>query len=175
MKKTVLTYGLISGAISAVLMWVTLPFMKDIESDKSLIVGYTTIVLAVLLIFFGVRSYRDNVASGRLTFGRAVAVGILITLISNTCYVVSWQVLYYNFMPDYLDKYFTREIEKAKASGQTQEKIEKTIRDTEEFREMVKNPAVHIAMTYAEVFPVGLVVTLISAAILRGKTAPQET
>ena len=83
MKKTVLTFGLISGAVSAATMLVTASLADKIGFEKGEILGYTTIVLSALLIFFGVRSYRENVAGGRLSFARGFAVGILITLISS--------------------------------------------------------------------------------------------
>ena len=105
MKKTVLTFGLISGGISAVMMLATVPFMHKISGDKALIIGYTTIVLAGLLVFFGIRSYRDNVSGGKLTFVRALAVGILISLFSNCFYVATWEVVYFKFMPDFAEKY----------------------------------------------------------------------
>src|SRR5580765_6463658 len=104
MKKTVLTFGLISGAISAVMMLVTVPFVDRIGWDKGEILGYTSIILAALLIFFGIRSYRENVAGGRLTFGRGFAVGILIALISSACYVGSWEVVYFKLMPGFGEK-----------------------------------------------------------------------
>ncbi len=82
MKKTVLTFGLISGAVSSVLMLSTALFLDRIGFDKGVIVGYTGIVLSFLLVFFGIRSYRENVGGGQITFGRALSVGLLITLIS---------------------------------------------------------------------------------------------
>jgi hypothetical protein len=84
-----------------------------------------------------VRSYRENVAGGRLSFGRGFAVGILIALISSACYVGAWEIVY---------------LRRAKA-----------------FKEMYDNLAINIAMTFMEVFPIGLVVTLISAGLLRKK------
>ncbi len=96
MKKTVLTFGVISGLISSVLMLTTMPFMDRIGYDRGEIVGYTAMVLSFLLVFFGVRSYRDNVAGGNLTFGRGFTVGLLITLVSCVFYVATWQVIYYN-------------------------------------------------------------------------------
>lgn len=174
MKKTVLTFGLIAGAISAVMMVATVPFMHKIEPSKGLVIGYTTIVLAALLVFFGVRSYRENVAGGRVTFWRAFAVGILITIISNACYVATWEVINAKFMPDFADKYAAQMIERAKASGASPDKIEKTRRDAEDFKRTYRNPAIRMAMTFAEPFPVGLVMTLISAAVLRRKVAAQS-
>ena len=75
MKKIVLTFGLISGAIVSGMFLITLPFHDAIGFDRALILGYTSMVLAFLLIFFGVRSYRDNIGGGRVGFGRALAVG----------------------------------------------------------------------------------------------------
>jgi hypothetical protein len=169
MKKTVLTFGLISGAISAAAMIATLPFLEKLSGNKGYVVGYTIIILSALMVFFGVRSYRENIAGGRLTFGRGFAVGILIALISTVCYVATWEVIYFKFMPDFADKYAAHMVEKAKAAGATPQKIEETERQAAHFKEMYNNPLINIAMTFAEPFPVGLVVTLLSAAILRKK------
>jgi hypothetical protein len=175
MKKTVLTFGLISGALSAGLMLATVPFAEKIGFEKGEIIGYTTIVASALLVFFGIRSYRQNVAGGRLTFGRGFAVGILITLISNFCYVAAWEVAYFKFMPDFADKYATHMVERAKASAASEEKIEKARREAQQFKEMYRNPVINVAMTFAEVFPIGLAVTLLSAAILRRKAPVSQS
>jgi hypothetical protein len=175
MKKTVLSFGLISGAISAVMMAATLPFADKIGFDNGAIIGYTTIVLSAMLIFFGVRSYRENIGGGRLSFGRGLVVGILITLLSNVCYVATWEVLYFKFMPDFADKYAAHMIERAKSSGASPEKIEKTAQEARLFKEMYNKPAVNIALTFLEVFPIGLGVTLLSAAILRRKSSKAES
>src|SRR6266436_6499610 len=112
MKKTVLVFGLISGAISSLMMVATVPFVDRIGFDKGVFVGYTAIVLSFLLVYFGIRSYRDNVGNGQITFGKAFAVGLGITVISCIFYVVTWEILYFNFHPDLLDK------PKARSSGQ---------------------------------------------------------
>jgi|SRR5215469_6086467 len=172
MRKTVLTFGLISGAISIGLMLATLPFADKLGSEKdSYIIGYTAIVLSALLVFFGVRSFRENVSGGRLTFGRGFAVGILITLLSNFFYVATWEVVYFRFMPDFADKYATHMIDRAKASGASQEKIEQATQEAKQFKVMYNKPAINIFYTFLEVFPVFLGVTLLSAAILRKKAA----
>jgi Protein of unknown function (DUF4199) len=175
MKKTVLTFGLISGAVSAAMMLITIPFVDKIGWEKGEIFGYTTIVLSALLVFFGVRSYRENVGAGRLTFGRGFAVGILITLISSACYVGTWEIVYYKLMPNFAEKYAAHMVERAKASGATQQKVHETERQAQQFKQMYANPAINVAMTFLEVFPIGLVVTLVSAGILRKKVpAPQS-
>jgi hypothetical protein len=173
MRKTVLTFGVISGLISAVMMLATVPFMHKISSDKGLIIGYTTIVLAGLLVFFGIRSYRDNVSGGKLTFARGLAVGILISLLSNCCYVATWEVVSYKFMPDFAEKYAAQMVEHAKSSGASQQKIDETARQAADFVRNYHNPLYKISMTFLEPFPVFLVITLVSAAILRKKSSPE--
>ena len=82
MKKTVLTFGLISGAVSSAMMLLTIPFMDRIGFGRAEVIGYATLVASFLVVFFGIRAYRDHVAQGALTFGRAFTVGLLITLVS---------------------------------------------------------------------------------------------
>lgn len=170
-KKTVFTFGIISGLILAVMMIATVPFLHKIGEDKGLIIGYTTMVLAGLLVFFGIRSYRENVSGGKLTFGKAFTVGILISLLSCCFYVATWEVLYYKFMPDFAEKYATQMVEHAKASGANQQKLEETTRQAEQFARNYHNPAYNIGMTFLEVFPIFLGITLLSAGILRKSAA----
>jgi hypothetical protein len=169
MKKTVITYGVISGAVSAAMMFATVPFIDTIGFDRGAIVGYTAIVLSFLLVYFGIRSYRDNVGGGRITFGRGFAVGILITLISCVFYVAAWEIVYFNFMPDFVEKYTAHAIETAKAAGASQAAIDARTREMQSFAAMYANPLVNAAFTFTEPFPIGLLVTLISAGVLRKK------
>jgi hypothetical protein len=169
MRKIVLTYGLIAGAILSVMMLVTMPFHDRIGYDRGMVIGYTTMVLAFLMVFFGVKSYRDNVAGGRVTFGRAFAVGILIMLIGSACYVATWQVVYRKFAPDFMEKYAAHTIAEAQKAGAPPAEIEAQRKKMAEFAEMYKNPLVNIAFTFMEPLPVGLVLTLVSAGVLSRK------
>lgn len=176
MKKTVLVFGLISGAISAGLMFGLLQFADRIGFDKSVFVGYTTIILSFLMVYFGIRSYRDNVGHGTITFGRAFVVGLLITLISCALYVISWEILYYNFMPDFVTKYAAYEIEKARAAGATAAAIQAKTEEMRQLKAALDNPFINAAYTFLEPFPVGVIITLISSLILRRKrNASTET
>lgn len=174
MKKTVLTFGLIGGAVIAAMMFGTLPFHDRIGFDRGLIVGYTTMVLAFMLVFFGIRSYRENVGHGQISFGRAVAVGILITAIVCVCYVVAWEIIYFKFMPDFADKYTSYMVEKARTAGASQQVIDAKVQEMKSLKAMLDNPFINAALAFTEPFPVGLIVTLISAAILRKKTRTTE-
>jgi hypothetical protein len=167
MQKIVLTFGLISGAILAVMMFITIPFHEQIGfGTAGYVVGYTSMVLAFLLIYFGVRSYRDNVGAGRVTFGRAFAVGILIMLVASACYVISWEIVYERFFPDFMSKYAAYALEKAQAAGATAAQLTAQQEEMAKMTEMYQNPFIRAGMTLLEPLPVGLVFTLVTAGVL---------
>ena len=171
MKKTVVTFGLLSGALSAALMTVTTAFADQIGFGRSIIVGYTIIVASFLFVYFGIRSYRDNVLGGTISFAKAFQAGILITVISCVCYVGSWLVVYYNFIPDFVDNYAAYMVEEKQKSGASQAEIDDTVKQGQDMKRMLANPFMNAAMTFTEPFPVGLLVTAVSAAALRKKAA----
>jgi len=175
MKKIVLTFGLIAGAVLAGTMLATMPFHDAIGNEAGLLLGYTSMVLAFLLIYFGVRSYRDNVAGGHVGFLRALGVGALIAVVASACYVVTWEALYFGAKSDYIEKYQAREIEKARRSGETEAQIAARSAEMKKFAEMYRNPLFNSAITFMEPLPVGLVIALVSAGILsrRRKEVPQ--
>jgi len=173
MKKTVLIFGLISGAISALMMLVTMPFTDHIGYDRALVVGYTNIVLSFLLVYFGIRSYRDNVTGGQISFAQAFGVGILITLISCAIYVVTWEVVYFGFKYVSMDHYYTHMIAKARASGASDAVILAKVQEINRTKQMYENPLFNSLLTFIEPFPIGLVITIVSAAILRKKPQSQ--
>jgi hypothetical protein len=175
MKKTVWTFGLISGALLSVMMAATIPFQDEAGFNHSLVVGYATMVLSFLLIYFGVRSYRDNVGGGKVRFGRAFAVGSLIGLVASVCYVASWEVMYFKFMPDFMTKYGAHELEKARAEGASEAALAEKKAEFDKFEKMYQNPAINAAVTILEPLPVALVIALVSAGVLsRGKREDVE-
>lgn len=166
MKKTVLTFGLISGGMMTVMMFATLPFTDSAWlQSHSMVIGYTTIVLSFMLVFFGIRSYRENVGGGTITFGRAFAVGILITLISSVLYVVTWEIMYFG-VPSFGERFMTMCVAHIKNSGASPEAIQTQINQLK----YLDNPLINAALTFTEPFPIGLIITLISALILRKRT-----
>ena len=174
MRKIVLTFGLIAGAILSAMMLVTIPYQDQIGFDKGAIIGYTTMVLAFLMVFFGVKSYRDNVAGGSVTFGRAFMVGLMITLVASVCYVATWQLVYYKLAPDFVEKYGAYAMQKAKKSGATDEQIAVQKKEMVEFMALYKNPLVNIAITLLEPLPVGIVFTLVTAGVLSRKRREKD-
>ena len=174
MKKIVLTFGLISGALLSLMMAATVIFIDSIGMDKGAIVGYTQMLLSFLLVFFGIRSYRENVGGGEISFGRAFSVGILIMVVACLCYVIMWQIVYTNFAPDFLEKYSNYTMEQLRASGASQAVIDATAEDFRKFGVWYQNPLFRAAVTFLEPLPVGLPVTLLSAFILRRKNRKKD-
>src|SRR4029077_4608960 len=148
MKKVVLVFGLISGAISSAMMFLTLPLMHRgvINFKNGELIGYTALSLCFFLVFCGIRYYREN-AGGVISFGRAFSVGILITLISCLFYVVSWEIIYYKVMPDFMDKYATHMVDTLREKGASDAAILAKQQEMEKMKEMLKNPLINAAMT----------------------------
>ena len=170
MKKTVLTFGLIAGVMISVLMGGSLLIANKIGNTHSMLLGYTMMVASFLLIYFGIRSYRDNSVGGQISFGRAFACGILITLITTVFYVAMWEFLYLNFMPHFMDSYFAAQIHKVQASGLDPATTAAQVAAIQHSQQLYQNPFVNMAYTAIEPLPVGIIITLISAAILRKKS-----
>ncbi len=169
MRKIVLTFGLIAGGILSAVMAVTIPFQDRIGYDRGAIIGYTTMVLAFLMVYFGVRSYRDTVAGGTVSFGRAMVVGMLIVGIATVCYVATWELIYYNVAPDFAEKYAAYAVEKTRASGASEAQVAARAREMADFVALYRNPLMNIAFTLLEPLPVGLLLSLVAAGILSRK------
>jgi hypothetical protein len=167
MSKIVLTFGVIAGLIVSIMMVLTMTvFDQLVNWDNGMVIGYATMLAAFLMIYFGVRSYRDNVAGGSVKFGRAFVVGASIALIASVMYTATWQVIYYNFKPDYIEKYQEHQMTSAREKGVSQEELDKMQAEMATFAEQYKNPLVNIAFTMVEILPLGLLVAAISAGIL---------
>ena len=175
MQRTILTWGLISGAVLGALMLVSVPFANRVGFERAEIFGYATMVLAALMIFFGVRSYRENVAGGALTFGKGFQVGVGIALVAAICYVIVWMALYYTVFPDFYADFANHMLDKAKADGASAEKLAEVQAQADQIRGIAGKPLLVVAMTFAENFPLGLAAALLSAGLLRRRAAPGKT
>src|SRR5580765_4376270 len=124
MKRIVLTFGLISGSVISAMLLIAMPFEQQIGYDRAEVIGYATMVAAFLLVFFGVRSYRENVGGGRIGFGRALAVGALITVISSLCYTVTWEAMFFG-RPAFAAHFQEAQIAQVKAKATSQAEADK--------------------------------------------------
>ena len=169
MRKNIIIYGLIAGIVVSILMLFSISISMDY--NISLFVGYASMLIAFSLVFVGIRNYRDKYNGGIISFGKAFKIGIMIVLIASTIYVIAWLIDYFYFVPDYLEKFSAHMLDKLKASGASQVEIDKQTKEMTNLAQMYKNPFFNALMTYVEILPVGLIVTLISSLILKRKTA----
>lgn len=174
MKKIVLVFGLIAGLIvSGFMIFGTTMMTCDSDFEGSMIVGYSAMLVAFSFVFVGIKRFRDKQNNGVITFGKAFSVGILITLVACTMYVVTWMFEYYLFIPDFMDKYADHMMKVAQKSGATQVELAKQAAEMATYKEMYKSPIMVALLTYMEILPIGLLATLISSAILRKKAKPE--
>jgi len=175
MKKNIIIYGLIAGIVVSILMLSTVNYIGhcegNVDYNTSMLIGYASMLIAFSLVFVGIRNYRDKYNAGVISFGKAFKIGIMIVLIASTIYVVAWLIDYFFFIPDFMEKFSAQELDKLKASGASQIEIDKQTKEMADFATMYKNPFFNAMMTYVEILPVGLVVTLISSLILKRKSA----
>ena len=171
MKKNIFVFGLILGAIlcvNAIIMMNRLVSDPNFKSND--VLGYAAMVVVFSLVYFGIRNYRNKQLDGFISFGKAFKTGALIALVASTVYVVVGLSYYHLFVPEFIDKYtqyVLRHTSEANLAAKT--------REMEEFKEMYKNPAFAILISYSEVLPIGLVVALISAFILKRKSKSSKT
>lgn len=166
MKKTVLGYGLISGVLASAMMLLATRYIVRKELGTADLIGYSSMVLVALVIFFGVRSYRRR-AGGALTFRRGLLVGLGITLVSSAVYLASFQLLYYQLRPGIQEVYAECMVERARRAGAGPAELEEKARQARRIVELYENPLSNIALTLLEPLPFGLVLSVLSAAVLR--------
>ncbi len=173
MRKIVLTFGFIAGAIVVIMMFLTMPFVLDGTIEAGQALGYTTMVLALSSIFFAIKSYRDKYSDGSIKFGKAFLIGLFISLIASFMYSAGWEA--YMSINDvdsqeFMETYTQSQIEKLEENGASQKEIDKVIEDGKYWMRIMTNPFFRFLFTmFGEMFWVGLIVSLICAAVLRNK------
>ncbi|TDQ07142.1 DUF4199 domain-containing protein [Pedobacter metabolipauper] len=168
MKKNVLVYGLISGICVATFMSFSIAYCYNKGSfDGSMLLGYAAMLLSFSLIFVGVKNYRDQHSGGLISFGKAFIMSLYMALIASTLYVAGWMIAYYNFFPDFIDKLAAYQLSPAKVSGMSSQEIAGIREQMEMFKEWYATPLGVAGATYMEILPVGIVVALITALVLK--------
>ena len=143
--------------------------VSDLSFKGSEIIGFAGMFIAFIFIFIGIKSFRDKQNNGVISFGTGFKIGFLISLIASTMYVITWMIECHFFFPDFMEKFAAHAIEEAQRSGQSAMEIEATKQEMNKYIEWYKNPILLMALTYMEILPIGLVITLLSALILKKK------
>lgn len=178
MKNNVLKFGLISGGIVSTFMAISMAIMGCGASSGnmtiSMIIGFASMAAAFSFVFVGIKNYRDKQNEGVVTFGKAFLLGVMISFIASTMYVIVWGVEYHFFFPDFMDKYSAIQVKQVQESGITGAELEENLKSIESARVNYANPVFFSLYTYMEIFPLGIIISLISALILKRKKVIAE-
>ncbi len=173
MKKSIITYGLMAGIVISMLMLYNVNSASyregNFDFDRSLMIGYASMLIGFSFVYIGIRKYRDKYREGIITFRRAFKTGSIMVLIASTIYVAAWLVDYFYFIPDFLKKNSAHMLDGLRATGASPVEIDQQAKEMAPFAPMYKNPFFNAMMTYIQILPVGLVITLISSFILKRK------
>jgi hypothetical protein len=166
MLRTILLFGSAAGLIVAVPMFSLLVIQGHTES--SALIGYTIMLLALSLVFVGVKRYRDRVLGGVIKFWPALLIGLAISAVAGIFYVVGWEITLALTNYSFLETYPQEMIATAEARGATAAELEAMRAEMAQFSAWYANPLLRVPMTFfVEIFPVGVIVSLISAVLLR--------
>ena len=176
MKKNVLVFGSMAGLILLiVLVTSTMLCYNSNDFSGNMWLGYSSMLVAFSFIFVGIKNVRDKYNGGFITFGKAFKVGLYIALIASSMYVVTWLVEYYVFIPDFMDKYIAHVLREATNDGATAAELKIKKDEMAMYINMYKNALGVIVLTYLEVLPIGLIISLIAALILKRNRNSMQT
>jgi len=169
MLRTILTFGAIAGLIVAAPMYplfLAASAHPDVQAFGPL-AGYTLMFVALSMVFVGIKSYRDRARGGVIKFLPAFLVGLGISAVAGALYVVGWEITLAATHFNFVDAYSASVIDEARARGASGPELERMSADMEAFKVQYANPLFRLPITFSEIFPIGVVISVISALLLR--------
>jgi hypothetical protein len=164
MIRLILVFGVVAGLIVAVAFFLVTTMTSWPPNAP---VGYLSMIVALTAVFLGIKQYRDKVLGGVIRFGPAVLLGLGISAVASVVYALGWELTLAVSGLDFAQGYAKMTIEAAQARGASEAELQNVTADAESFRKMYANPLYRLPITFVEMFWVGVVVSLISAAVLR--------
>lgn len=175
MKKIILTNGILASIMACLWMALSIFIATDKMLDLGMLIGFSSMALAFVFVFVGIAQYRKKIGNGYISFGKAFQVGFLITLMASTCYVVVWLIDFQFFNQDFMAKYTEATLNKMRLKGASVAEIAKTAKKMTEDAYIYNNSVwVRIGYTYLEILPLGTLITLIAALVLKRKPKAEE-
>lgn len=166
MKKRTLLLALAAGVFVSIFMVILVKYCDTQHAVTNMLITYTAMIIAFSVIFVATKKERDS-NGGIITFGKAFRIGLIITLITSTIYVAVWLVDYYVFMPDFMEKYTQHIIQQLKASHLPPQELKAKIDEANKNKVLYSSPLGLTLEAYMEILPVGVIVSLIAALILK--------
>lgn len=167
MIRSIAWFGLIAGLIVTIPMDLAMVFAHSDSAFKGMVFGYLTMIVGLTAVFLGIKHVRDKILGGAIRFWQALLVGLGISAVASLIYVLGWELTLALTDYEFVGAYSQGMIAAVKNRGGSETEIQKAIADAAEFVRMYRNPASRMSMTFVEMFPVGVLISLISAALLR--------
>jgi len=165
-SRIVLFYGLVGGLVVAVPTVASMLLLTK-APDNSALIGYTTMIVALTTVFLGVKHYRDKVLGGAVRFVPALLVGLGISAVASAIWALGWELAIALTDFDFAAAYTREMLDGARAQGASAEELARVTEQAAAFSRLYANPLYRLPMTFVEMFPVGVVISLVSAALLR--------
>ena len=164
MKYIILKNGIFGGIIVSIVMISMTLYMKTYpDREPSAIIGFSSMLLAFIFVIRGIKQERET-SSDVITFGKAFLTGLSISLVISTIYVIVWLIVYYNFFPNFMEQYSEMVLKKTNP-----EELAAKTAEMNQMKEWYKSPIMIILLTFMEILPIGIVVSLIGALVLKKK------
>lgn len=168
MFRIILKYGLIAGlVVGAALVGVSLAYGGQPPPDWGMAAGFASMLVALSAVFVGIKRHRDTAGGGVIRFWPAFGLGLAISLVASLIYVAAWELSLVLIDKDFAAMFAAQMIERAKEKGLTGEALAAAVQSARDFEAMYRNPLLRMPMTFVEIFPVGVLVSLVSALVLR--------
>ena len=168
MKKIILRNGVLAGLIVGIPMFLYMTSIPEHGSmGASMLLTYVVMLLALSMVFVGIKQYRDRELGGVIQFVPALAVGLGISVVAGVLYAIAWEITMPMMKFDFTQFYANSMLEQARARGASAAELAAAATKAEEFTRTYANPFIRVPFTFLEIFPVGILVSLVSAALLR--------
>ncbi len=169
MLNTILKYGTIAGVIVGAATFGTTVALRDSPPSPGIgmLIGYASMLIALSFVFMGVKHQRDSAGGGIIAFWPAFGIGLAISLVAGVFYVLAWEAALAVTGMDFAAKWSEHALAEARARGDSAASIAQLGAEMAQFRRDYANPAIRLPMTLSEILPVGVLVSLVSAALLR--------
>jgi hypothetical protein len=144
-----------------------LTLTEETAPDSGVLYGYLTMIVALTMVFLGVKRYRDTMQGGVIRFWPALGVGLAISAVAGVIYVIGWEISLALTDFDFGATYSKMMLDAARAGGATETELARVAAQAEDFARNYQNPLYRWPVTFVEMFPVGVLISLLSAALLR--------
>ena len=166
MGRIIAVYGAIAGVIVILGMFISITVVAD-HGTMGMVAGYLSMLVALLFVFVGVKRYRDVNLGGVIGFWKAFGIGLGIGLVASLFYILGWELYMWRTGGTFMTDYIATSIADMRAAGKSAAEITKFSAEMGVMAEQYKNPLFRMALTLTEILPVALLVSLVSAALLR--------